>query len=95
MNYSVKLLDNSACLSDFDCGDDDLNDYLKSDALKNQMSWLSVTRLMYSDEHLVGFYTIIPDTLHKGRIERSDKIADFPYQKYPARCDKTVFHPAV
>lgn len=41
-----------------------LNDYLKNDALKNQDNWLSVTRLMYSDEHLIGFYTIVPDTLH-------------------------------
>lgn len=84
MKYSVKLLDESVYLNDFDCGDDDLNDYLKNDALKNQKSWLSVTRLMYSGEQLIGFYTVVPDTLHRGRIELSDKIADYPYQKYPA-----------
>ena len=40
--------------------------------------------LQNDDGCVLGFYTITPDTLHKGRIDLSDKLTDYPYQKYPA-----------
>ena len=43
-----------------------------------------MTQVLFVNNELIGFYTITPDTLHKGKIDVSDKIADYPYQKYPA-----------
>jgi len=54
---------------------------LKSDALKNQKERFSVTRLILADGNLAGFYSMTPDTLHKGRVDVSDKIHDYPYKK--------------
>ena len=84
IEYRMVPLSAEADVSDFDCGNEDLNDFLKSDALNNVKDWISVTHLMYVENELAGFFTITPDTLHKGRIELSDKLDDYPYQKYPA-----------
>lgn len=78
------LLSKTIDTSSFDCGDDDLNDFLQTDALKNQNEWLSVTKVLVQNQRVVGYFTITPDTLHKGRIDFSDKLAGYPYQKYPA-----------
>ena len=80
----IRQLTQSTNVSSFDCGIPELNDFLQRDAYKNQTEWLSVTKVMYLDDKLVGYFTITPDTLHKGRIDISDKLNDYPYQKYPA-----------
>lgn len=59
-------------IQDFDCGDEDLNDFLKNDALTNQEAWLSATKLLYRNNKLLGFFTVTSDTLHKERIAESD-----------------------
>jgi len=82
--FTVEILNEKHNLSSFDCGNADLNDFLKNDALKNQKERFSVTRLLFSDGHLVGFFSTTPDTLHKGRVNLSDKIPEYPYEKYPA-----------
>lgn len=84
-DWKLHRLTTETQVSEFDCGDEDLNDFIKNDALKNQNDWLSVTMVLEnSSGKIAGFYTITPDTLHKGRIAKSDKIGDYPYQKYPA-----------
>ena len=45
---------------------------------------MSVTCLILQDGRIVGFFTVTPDTLHKGRVNLSDKLSDYPYEKYPA-----------
>jgi len=85
LNYNLVQLSSKTKVSDFDCGNQDLNEFIQEDALKNQNIWLSVTMTLEGDDgSLLGFYTITPDTLHKGRIDITDKIAEYPYQKYPA-----------
>ena len=81
---TIEILNSEHYLQNFDCGNEDLNEFLKEDALNNQNERLSVTRLVFADEDLAGFFTITPDTLHKGRVNISDKIIDYPYEKYPA-----------
>jgi len=83
-SLSLELLNETHNIAAFDCGNHDLNDFLKEDALPNQKDRLSVTRLIFRDNNLAGFFTITPDTLHKGRVDLSDKIVDYPYEKYPA-----------
>lgn len=80
----IRQLTQSADVSGFDCGIPELNDFLQRDAYRNQAEWLSVTKVMYLGDVLIGYFTITPDTLHKGRIDISDKLNDYPYQKYPA-----------
>ena len=79
----VLLLSGDMDVSGFDCGDTDLNDFLQTDALKNQKEWFSVTKVLFLDDTLAGYFTIVADTLHKGRVAEPDAVSGYPYQKYP------------
>ena len=47
----------------FDCGDPDLNDFLKNDASRYQDEHLSHTRLAFLDGKLVGYITLLADCI--------------------------------
>ena len=47
----------------FDCGDQDLNDFLKHDAAKYQTELLSHTDLALLDETIVGYITLLADSI--------------------------------
>jgi GNAT superfamily N-acetyltransferase len=75
-------------VSTFDCGDEDLNDFLKNDAVKFQTEHLSHTRLVYLEGVLVGYVTLLADciilktdekkkTLHQARSQHQT-IYTFP-----------------
>lgn len=77
-------LSENADLSGFDCGVDDLNDFIQNDALKNQNDLVSVTKLLYLDAVLVGYFTITLGAIQKERIALTDKVDRYPYRVYPA-----------
>lgn len=84
MGTTIQLLEINTPVEKFSCGNADLDDFLKTDALSNMDDWVSVTKVIFVDKVLAGYFTITPDTIHKGRVEYSDKVAEYPYQKYPA-----------
>lgn len=76
---SLKADDN---VSDFDCGDNDLNEFLKYDALNNQNGWLSATHVLCDGEKIIGFFTLVADTLQKDKIAEADRVDEYSYPKY-------------
>ena len=62
-NYYFETLTQNHDLSDFDCGDEDLNDFLKNDALKQQNDLLNVTKLILCENKIIGFVSLLTDTL--------------------------------
>ena len=50
-------------MSDFDCGDEDLNDFLKNDALVQQRDKLNITKLILYENQIIGFVSLLSDTL--------------------------------
>lgn len=62
-NYYFETLSENHDLSDFDCGDEDLNDFLMNDAQNLQNSNLNVTKLVMCDEKIVGFVSLLTDAL--------------------------------
>ena len=50
-------------VSAFDCGDEDLNDFLKSDAAKYQAEHLSHTRIVLLDGKLAAYITLLADCI--------------------------------
>lgn len=62
-NYYFETLTDEHNLSDFDCEDEDLNDFLKNDALNLQNSKLSITKLIICDGEIIGYTSILTDTL--------------------------------
>lgn len=64
--------------SHFDCGDDDLNDFVRSDCHRYRREWLSHTLLAKhrADERLVGFITLLSDSIVLKTREKR-KLFDF------------------
>lgn len=62
-NYYFETLNEKHDLSDFDCGDDDLNDFLKNDALAQQNENLNVTKLVMCEGKILGHTSLLTDAL--------------------------------
>lgn len=68
-NYYFETLTAEHDLSDFDCGDKDLNDFLKNDALAQQKEKLNVTKLVMYNGDIIGFASLLTDTLNLKNIK--------------------------
>ncbi|MFA4936001.1 MAG: GNAT family N-acetyltransferase [Candidatus Methanoperedens sp.] len=68
----------------FDSNNLELNDFLKNDALGDQENMTSRTYLCFWDKSIVGYLTLVADTLEVEGVDKSDKIDGYPYRKYPA-----------
>lgn len=62
-NFHFEILSEEHDLSNFKCASDDLNDFLKEDALRQQEMNLNITQLAICDGEIVGFVSILTDTL--------------------------------
>ena len=62
-NYYFKNLSEEDDVSDFDCGDEDLNDFLKNDALEQQNEKLNVTKLVMCENIIIGYISLLTDTI--------------------------------
>jgi len=65
--------------SDFDCGDNDLNDFLKCDALLDSQNFFSSTQLAIYENEVIGFFTLVTDTIHLKQNIRDTLSIDYPY----------------
>ena len=71
-NYLFKKLSVKYDLSKFNCDSDDLNDFIKNDALKQQEEKLNITQLVICCGKIIGFFSLSADTLRLKDI-REDK----------------------
>jgi len=73
-----KIIDKSFKIDDFNCGDDDINYFLKNLAIPNQFRKLSNTYIFYIEENkrVVAYFSILASQLNTGdaRIYGIDKI---------------------
>ncbi len=72
-------------ISRFDCGDKDINEFLKKDALLYQEKKIATTTLFILNEEVIGFFSAAADSL-KLKIEEKEghKIGEKPIQEFPA-----------
>lgn len=55
-NYLFKKLSVKHDLSKFNCDSEDLNDFIKNDALKQQNEKLNITNLVVCNHEIIGFF---------------------------------------
>lgn len=60
-NYYFETLNENHNLKNFFCEDDDLNEFLKDDALKQQKEKLNLTKLIICDDEIIGYVTLLAD----------------------------------
>jgi len=70
-------------LSRFCSTNAELNDFLNNDALTSQDVLISRTYLCYRGESLVGFLTLVTDTIEVKLVEASDGVDGYQYSRYP------------
>lgn len=75
-------LDEADDLSSFNCDSEELNDFLKTNALVDQNNLVNRTRLCFYNGSLAGFYSLAADTIETKNV--IDGIESYPYRKYPA-----------
>ena len=62
-NYRFEKLTKQHDLSEFRCASDDLNDFIKNDALNQQEDNLSATKLICCDDEIIGFFSLLADSI--------------------------------
>ena len=78
--FALKSLQRSHPRSAFDCGQGDVNDWLRTKALQNQEKRLSATKVLMDQEgDIAGFYT-----LATGQVDFGDLPSEFA-RKLPRR----------
>ena len=65
-------------LSDFDCGDADLNDFIKNNALDYQRQDIAQTTCVLYGDKVIAFYTLACDSLS---LLKNEKRKEIPYPK--------------
>ena len=76
-------LSRSDNLITFDCNDSDLNDFLHHDALADQDNSISVTRLVYYDDTIIGYYSVLNVSIRSELLVPGDYYGNI-YPSYPA-----------
>jgi len=73
-------------LSKFDCGDNDLNEFLREDAFKHQDNSIAFTWLVFHKEELVSFFSLSCDSVKLSKeFEKKDIDGiGLSYPDYPA-----------
>lgn len=69
-------------LANFDCGDEEMNDFLTTQAFPEQQIGMNNTILLYYYGELAAFCSICADSLRLGHSERETE--DVPYEVVPA-----------
>lgn len=68
----------------FDCDDEDLNDFLKSDALAYQQQHLAGTYLVFDPDELVAYFSTSADAIRLEVDEPPDGCREKVIRTYPA-----------
>ena len=79
-NYRFETLRPNHELSDFKCASEDLNNFLKDDALTQQKSKLNITKLVMCDDTIVGYVSLLTDTIPLKDIRDEDTKQDIKDQ---------------
>lgn len=80
----IEQLSSSNIPKEFDCTDNDLNEFITEDAFKHQEEHVAVTDLVYYDGELAGFFSLAADCISLDLTEKEDLPDEIQYSEYPA-----------
>lgn len=84
MYLSILPLTVNSSIEAFRSTNEDLNDFLRNEALKSQENLLTRTFLCFCRGSLAEFLTLVIDTIEVKLVDEDDGVDGYPYQKYPA-----------
>ncbi|MCC8070600.1 MAG: hypothetical protein LIO90_02215 [Bacteroidales bacterium] len=68
----VKRLNQDINLGNFDCGDTDLNEFLKEEALAYQEKRIAFTYLILSEDEVIGYFSLLNDKISKTDVTKAE-----------------------
>lgn len=72
-------------LSKFDCNDEDINDFVKNEALVYQDKKLATTTIFIYKDEIIGFFSAAADSLRLKSSEKAEhKVSEKPIKEFPA-----------
>ncbi len=72
-------------LNNFDCEDEDINDFIKNDAYGYQEKKIAITTVFIYNEEIIGFYSSAADSIKLNESEEIlHSIDDKPIREFPA-----------
>jgi GNAT superfamily N-acetyltransferase len=84
LEFVVLSADHDHQISTFRCRNPELKDFLSEDAYQNQLDRISVTRLVFWQGRLVGYFTLVTDVIKKDELSENDGDPDYKYRTYSA-----------
>ena len=75
--YQIRRLGNGEIVSSFDCGDEDLNDFILNESVKYRQARLAVTYVIEvrNSNHVVGFFSLANDRVSLSLISKIKQIS--------------------
>ena len=70
--YTFEILNPKHDLSQFESDSNDLNDFLKNEALKQQNINLNLTRVILYNNNIIGYFSLLTDTIKLKGIKEED-----------------------
>ena len=83
-NLEFVFLNAGHDLSGFHSSEPELDEFLKEDALVSQNNLISVTRLVLLEGVVVGYFTLVNDSIEVRAVEECDREKNYHFRKYPA-----------
>ena len=80
---TVQPLHSGMDLTHFCCSEEELDAYLREDALRDHEYLYSITKVVEYDGRIVGYFTLVTDTINPKQVEESVSIK-YQYTKLPA-----------
>lgn len=79
----IALLSEEHELAAFQSTNADLNNFLKYDSFRDQKNLITKTYLSFSNDIIIGYFSMLADTIEVQAINEDDGVAGYPYRKYP------------
>jgi len=76
MNFNelkLKIINGNIDLNNFDCGNNDLNEFLKNDSIIQKELMLNTTIIFYWKNNIIAFLTISSDTINIKKLGKKYK----------------------
>lgn len=83
-NLIIECFDGAVELDDFDCNCTDLNEFLKKDSYNQMKEKMNVTYLILYKEDILGFFSLLTDTMKVSKLRKDQRIENIEYNHYPA-----------
>ena len=82
--YRIRCLNNGEAITGFNCGDDDLNDFIMNEAAKYQQTRLAVTYIIESKNGrgIAGFFSLANDRVSLSDFENTTDFNRFRRKRF-------------